>query len=134
MGVAQLKELPKILKVKMENYKLYKSKINQIQGLNLADVPDYANSNYWMYALQIDQKKYGLDRDGLLKKFLKNNIQVRPMWYLNHLQKPYEKCQTYMIKKAQQMLKKTLNLPCSVGLSRAQILKTVNILKNGNSR
>jgi len=48
----------------------------------------------------VNKQKYGLDKDALMKSFLKNNVEVRPLWYLNHLQKPYKGCQTYKIEKA----------------------------------
>ena len=57
-------------------------------------------------------------------------IETRPVWHLNHLQKPYGKCQAYKIEKALQLLETTLNIPSSVGLTEAEIARVVESLKN----
>jgi len=128
LGVAQLEQLPGFIKIKKRNYNTYKQGIDQIPGLHLAETPDYANNNNWMYALQIDQEKYGKDRDKLMA-FLSNNIQTRPLWYLNHLQKPFKDLQSYNIEKASALWENTLNIPCSVNLTANDIKKVINLLK-----
>jgi len=124
LGVAQLEQLPEYIEIKKRNYRFYKKEIDKISGLHLAETPDYAENNYWMYALQIDKEIYGKDREELMKYLWDHKIQTRPVWYLNHLQKPYKNCQTYKIEKAVELLGKTLNIPCSVNL-RYEDIKTV---------
>ncbi len=129
LGLAQLGELKKIISIKQKNYLRYKNKISQISGLDLVDVPSFAENNYWMYALRVDQKVYGRNRDELLKLFYKENIQVRPLWQLNHRQKPYIRCQRYKIKQANMMYEQTINIPCSAGLKQNQINKVIRLLR-----
>jgi len=129
MGVAQLEKLPEYLKIKENNYKLYKEEIDKIPGLHLSEVPNYADNNHWMYELQIDKDIYGKDREELMQYFAENKIQSRPVWYLNHWQKPYKDCQTYWIEKAVELWKKTLNIPCSVKLTTKDIEKVITFLK-----
>jgi len=129
MGVAQLEQLPEFLKIKTQNFELYKEQIDKISGLHLAESPDYANNNHWMYPLQIDKDVYGRDREKLMKYLSENKIQTRPVWYLNHLQKPYKDCQNYEIEKAIEFWENTLNIPCSVNLTEKQLDKVCNILK-----
>lgn len=131
LGVAQLEQLPNFLKIKENNYEIYKIHINNIPGLNFAESPDYANNNHWMYPLRIDNNIYGRNREELMKKLSENNIQTRPVWYLNHLQKPYKYCQNYKIEKATELWENTLNIPCSVGLTDAQINEVLSALKKG---
>ncbi len=129
IGVAQLEQLPEFLKVKKKNYDLYQELLKEIPGLQLAPLPDYAENNRWLYALQIDEQQYGLNRDQLMEKFLVNGVQVRPIWYLNHWQKPYRNFQTYHIEKAPALFTKTLNLPSSVNLKQTEIEEIIAILK-----
>lgn len=121
LGLAQLEQLEKYLKIKKENYNYYKKQIDSIEGLYLAEVPDYADNNHWMYALRIDEISYGKGRDELMTFLHKNKIQTRPVWYLNHLQKEYIKYQAYYIENAQMLLNNTLNIPCSVNLNNDNI-------------
>jgi len=129
LGVAQLENIEKFITIKKNNYNTYKNAINNIPGLSLAEVPDYADSNYWMYALVIDKNIYGKDREQLMKYLGENEIQSRPLWQLNHLQKPYKECYSYKIEKSYELLDNTLNIPCSVNLLKEDIDFVIEKLK-----
>jgi perosamine synthetase len=131
LGVAQLEQLPKYLDIKRGNYQTYKNEIDKIPGLHLADPPEYATSNYWMYPVQIDKYIYGKDREGVMSHLADKKIQTRPVWYLNHQQKPYKDCQNYKIEMAYKMWEKTLNIPCSVNLKEDEIKRVIEGLKHG---
>jgi perosamine synthetase len=128
LGVAQLEQLPSILKRKKEIYDFYQSTIENIDGLSLSKVPDYAHNNHWLNLLQIDSKVYNEDRGVLMKRLEENGIQVRPVWKLNHEQKPYKDCQYYKIEKAKKLVKNSLCLPSSSNLSNENLNKIVSVL------
>ncbi len=130
LGVAQLEKLEEYINIKKNNFFKYKTLINEIEGLEFIEPPKYARNNFWMYALKIDEKKYGINRDDLMIEFKKSNVQTRPVWFLNNLQKPYQNCQTYKIQKAFEINKSVLNIPCSVNLKDNEIEKVVSVLKN----
>jgi len=121
MGVAQLEQLRKFLKAKKNTYNTYKERVNVISGLKVAAVPDYADNNHWMVAMQIDKETYAKEWKTLMEYFRQKGIETRPIWHLNHLQKQYKNCQTYKIEKAFELMEKTLNIPCSVGITTEQI-------------
>jgi dTDP-4-amino-4,6-dideoxygalactose transaminase len=129
VGVAQLERLSEFIAAKRENYNSYKKAIENIPGLHLAQMPSYANNNCWMYALQVDRKDYGESKETLIQRLTLDGIEVRPLWYLNHLQKPYRNCQTYKIEKAYCMYDKTIILPCSVSLTSEDIDFVIEKLK-----
>ena len=129
MGVGQLEQLAKYLEIKKRNYLGYKSQVDTIPGLRLAEVPPYAANNHWMYAMQIDKEKQGRDREQLMAEFGRRGIQTRPLWQLNHRQRPYQNCQHYQIDRAGRMLEVTLNLPCSVDLTREQMQRVIEVLR-----
>ena len=54
---------------------------------------------------------------------LKNKISVRPVWKLNHLQKPFKNFQQYKIKNANKLVKSSLCLPSSPSLTKKQLKK-----------
>jgi dTDP-4-amino-4,6-dideoxygalactose transaminase len=117
LGVAQLEKMDEFVQRKKKNYLVYKESFNAIHGVDLAAAPDYADNNYWMYALQVKNAAKGSKRDGLMSYLAGKKIQTRPVWYLNHLQRPYRNCRSYEIIKSIELYDKTLNIPCSVGLS-----------------
>ena len=129
LGLAQLEQLEDFIKVKKENYDLYKNEINDIPGLRILDFKNSIRPNYWFYALYVEQG-YALNRDQIIKYLASKKIQARPIWGLISDQKPYEGSQIYKIDKAKQYLDKVVNIPCSSNLSREDVLTVINILKN----
>ena len=128
LGVAQLEQLQGFIKRKQKNYFYYKKAINDINGLTIAERPPYARNNHWMNLLQIDSEIYGEDRISIMRKLEKKGIQSRPVWNLNHLQKPYQDCQKYKIELADELLNQSLCLPSSSNLKSRDIDKIINCL------
>ena len=116
MGVAQLEQLPKFLKRKDDISRYYKTEIEGVEGVALATVPDYAENNHWMNIIQVYSEIYGDDIETLMLQLKQSGIQTRPVWHLNHLQKPYENNYSFMIENAPLLLKKSLCLPSSTKL------------------
>lgn len=130
MGVAQLERLSNYIEIKKRNYLAYRQAINNvIPGLCIADTPGYAESNYWFYSLQINEREYGKTPEALMQVMAEYGIQTRPVWFLNHLQKPYLKCSSYKIDKAIELHKNSLNIPCSVNLKQKQIDTIISLLR-----
>ena len=73
-----------------------------------------------MNLLQIDTGIYGEDREELMKKLEEKGIQSRPVWKLNHEQKPYKDCQYYKIENAKKLVENSLCLPSSINITKAQ--------------
>jgi aminotransferase in exopolysaccharide biosynthesis len=131
IGVAQLEQLPLFLETKKRNYNLYKELLSGTNGLHLAGVPEYADNNYWMYALQVNREVYGMGAGELIQHLSggRPGIQTRPVWHLNHKQKHLSQYQSYRIEKAEQLHSQTVNLPCSTGLSENEISEIIKKIK-----
>jgi len=129
LGVAQLETLPAFLRTKRKNWEAYRAAVAEIEGLHIAPGPDYADNNYWMYALQIDAARYGKDREQLMEHLRQAGIQSRPVWHLNHLQKPFVGEQHFEIEKAFELAEITLNIPCSTNLTDAEVARVVDALR-----
>ena len=54
LGVAQLEQLPDILKRKKKYIIFIKKELKNIDGLSISKVPYYANNNHWINLLDID--------------------------------------------------------------------------------
>lgn len=128
LGLAQLEKLEDFIKVKKDNYDFYKDEIQKISGLEILAFKDTIRSNYWFYALYVEQG-YALNRDQIIKYLASKKIQARPIWGLISDQKPYEGSQTYKIDKAGQYLEKVVNIPCSSNLSREDVAYVIECLK-----
>ena len=128
LGLAQLEQLKQFITIKQSNYELYRKLLAPVKGVKLMGVPQGTLPNYWFYSLLIDEKEYGMDREKLMSYLEKKQVQSRPIWYLNHWQRPYRKNQAYKIEKAPGFWKRVLNLPCSTSLQAKDVGYVVSII------
>jgi dTDP-4-amino-4,6-dideoxygalactose transaminase len=125
-----LEQLSGFLERKKEIFQQYQTALNDVDGLYIADVPDYADNNHWMNILQINSAVYSEDREVLMNRLEENGIQTRPVWALNHLQRPYKDYQSYRIEKAAELVEKSLCLPSGCSLDDLQITIVISGLNN----
>jgi dTDP-4-amino-4,6-dideoxygalactose transaminase len=128
LGVAQLEQLSGFLVRRKTIYSNYVAGVKDINGLSIAAVPEYAENNHWINILQIDPEVYGRDRETLMSCLEAQGIQARPVWYANHIQKPFIKCQTYKMENAEKLIENSLCLPSSNQLKEDDILQIVSCL------
>ncbi len=121
VGVSQLRNLKKIIIKKKQINSLYSKYLNKIKDLNILKAPDYCKSNYWLTILVIKKgKKTNFIKDKLIKYLKKKDIEVRSIWFPNHLQKPFIKYQKIKINNAERIFNQGLCLPSSYNLTKKQ--------------
>ena len=120
IGLAQLEVLSKYIKRKKIIHERYKKKINKIKYLSISSTPYYASNNYWLNILEIKKNLTKKKLSKIIKYFLKNKIEVRPLWYPNHLQNKFKDCQTYKLNNINKIYKNRLCLPSSSQLTKKQ--------------
>ena len=120
LGLAQLESLSKYIKKKKVIHERYKAKINKIKYLSISNTPYYAVCNYWLNILEINKNLSKKKLSKIIKYFFKNGIEVRPLWYPNHLQKKYKNCQTYKLNNINKIYLNRLCLPSSPQLTKSQ--------------
>ena len=124
--MAQLEKIPNYLKRKKEIYNQYISCVKKIESFNIADIPNYSNNNHWLNIFLRDS----IEIDKVIDYLSCENIETRPIWQLNHLQRPYNSCQSYKINNALKLINQSLCLPSSVSITYKQISRVINELKN----
>ena len=78
--------------------------------------------------MQIDSSAYNHNIENLMQRFDQKGIQTRPVWKLNHLQKPYKKFQNYKIINSSKLVENSLCLPSSFNLSDDDLNKVFKVL------
>jgi perosamine synthetase len=117
LGVAQLQQLAGFIQKKQEIFKVYTKGLENNSDLRIADVPNYSENNHWLTILQLNGGDYTEKRKQLFEKLSSRGIQTRPVWQLNHLQLPYQGCQSFEVEKALSLLDRSLCMPSSAGMS-----------------
>jgi len=129
LGCAQLEQLEHFIDIKRRNFDIYHKRLSKIERIRLVEEPAYAKSNYWLYTLKLDRSQDVEKRNTLLKELKNEGVQSRPLWELNHRQKPYSNCQTYKIENAVILHRTCINLPSSPSLNENQIQHICDVIE-----
>lgn len=127
LGLAQLERLEEFIEVKKENYFLYKELLKDSKIGSVLEFNDNLRPNYWFYCYVLKEPNPDL-RDKLIRYFADNSIQVRPIWKLNHTQRPFLKFKAMNSEQAQIYYNSIINLPCSSNLSVDQVKRVCKVL------
>ncbi len=125
VGLAQLEKINKFVEKKRYINDFYKKELSDITELKVRPVPNYAQNNFWMSAIEVAPK----DQEKLISFLARENIQTRPMWHLCHLQKPYRKNFCLQIENALKYQSSIINIPCSTGITNQQLVEVVTNIR-----
>ena len=129
LGLAQFEKLQFYLKKKKEIRNLYFKEFRDTKNIHLLNSPDYSRNNNWLNLIKIETK---IDIFKIIKKLKKYNIDSRPVWKPNHLQLPFRKFEKFKLKNYKNLIKNILCIPSSANLTKKDIKKISNILKEIN--
>lgn len=121
LGTSQMDQLEHFIAVKKRNYLRYAAELNGVFGLKMLPVNEKTRPNYWFYSLLVDEAKYGMSRNELIKALDQHQVETRPIWKLIHTNLPYQSNQAYQIEKAYEFENCIINLPCSTNLSEREV-------------
>ena len=77
LGLGQFENISNVFKEKERIYKRYKSNLQNIKGINIPAVRDWATKYImWVFNIYLDEK-FPISRDELTKKLKEKNIETR---------------------------------------------------------
>lgn len=119
LGLAQLEELDSFLKVKQHNYEYYCKALAECRYGEMLPFSS-GSSNHWFYSFALKEPD-AARRDRLIHYMNDQNIQVRPIWKLNHTQTPFLQFRAMNCATAQRFYDSVINIPCSTNLTEVQL-------------
>lgn len=122
LGCAQLEQLPTFLEKKRELARLYNERFSRAEGLIFVSEPQFAQSNYWLNAIQLTKPNLEL-RDAILEKTNDIGIMTRPTWTAMHKLEMYKNCPQMNLDVTEVIEASLINIPSSPSL--------VNLVKMG---
>ena len=128
LGIAQLETLEERVATKRKNFALYERALGRDR---LVQQAAWSEANRWFYGYLCSD---GAAKTRLLEACAAADIQVRPLWYPNHLQRPYRDMQSYQIKEALSFYDRVVSLPCSLSLTKEQIACVVDVVRRAEGR
>lgn len=125
LGIAQLEQLEKRVHRKREIHALYQKLIEKKDLGQVIPEVTGTKSNHWLSAVRL-MKPIALRE--VVSGMREEGIEVRPIWKLNHLQKPYVQCEAYHIKNAPVELARCLTVPSTPDLTDEHVSRVVESL------
>lgn len=110
MGISQLKNLNRIIKKNRSLFKEYMSFFNSNNEIKVQKEPKYSRSNYWLQTLVLNGK-LSSKRDMIIKKFIKNQVEVRAGWDLLSETKMYKNCPKMKLENSKKLISRIINIP-----------------------
>ena len=135
VGRGQLVVLDERVRSKQEIFSTYKSALEHIEGLKFMPEASYGISNRWLTTLTINENVARFNKDEVIKKLEKENIESRPVWKPMHLQPLYKEFEYFISDKgdiSQMLFNNGLCLPSGTSLSINDQEKIIDIILSFN--
>jgi perosamine synthetase len=81
LGSGQLSHISDFLATKIHMAKEYEKGLSGIRGITLPVTRDWATHVYWMYAILIDEQKFGMNKDEFRAQLLSKGVDTRDFFY-----------------------------------------------------
>ena len=111
LGVAQIEQLPEIIKSKRTLANKYIELFSSIKDVNFVKEPKNSSSNYWLNAVSLKNRE---ERDRFLEYTNSNGVMTRPIWELMNRLPMFKDCQTESIENSEWLVDRIVNIPSSI--------------------
>ncbi|MFV1991660.1 MAG: DegT/DnrJ/EryC1/StrS family aminotransferase, partial [Acidimicrobiales bacterium] len=124
LGIAQLEQLEGFLSSKGQIAAEYRSCLD---GLELTPPPseEWAIPSFWLYSILLEHD----DRDAVLEFLNASKIAARPLWPPIHEQTPYRHLERLGGEVSQDIYRRGVSLPSSVGLTSTEIKRVAQAVR-----
>lgn len=110
LACAQLEMLSSFVKNKRELANHYQQFFKE-QKIVFKDEPSDSVSNYWLCAVQLENKE---EQELFLKETNENGVMTRPVWTLMHKLKMFQNCEHDQLENSVFLADRIVNIPSSV--------------------
>ncbi|MBI3550098.1 MAG: DegT/DnrJ/EryC1/StrS family aminotransferase [Elusimicrobia bacterium] len=137
IGLAQLEKIEDAVDRRRAHAAFYNSRLAGLPGLTLPVERPYAKNVYWMYGVVVDEKKAGVDRDGLANRLLERGVETRPFFKPMRRQRPV--VERFGASKAKhpvtdRIARQGLYLPSGTGLTNEELTSICGAVQDSLGR
>lgn len=133
IGRGQLKVLNERIAKKKEIYEFYKKSFEDIADIEMMNICNYGESNYWLSVCTINKDSKAKPID-VIKALEKENIESRPVWKPMHLQPIFEKYKFFSGLEqrsiSEDLFERGICLPSDTKISKKEIYKVIEIVES----
>ena len=121
IGLAQLEVLDERVAARERNFRFYSERLSQLPGITLMPQAPYAQSNYWLSVIRIDEREFGNSVEDVRKALEKQNIESRRVWKPLHQQPAFATYRCRGGSVADQLFENGLCLPSGSSLTEGDL-------------
>jgi dTDP-4-amino-4,6-dideoxygalactose transaminase len=131
LGISQLKRIKKMNLQRKKAFEYYNSKLSYINGITVPLLPPKEEHACHLYIVKI-HKDYGMSRDDLFLKLLKNGIRSSVHYKPLHKFSVFKKlAKVYdSLKNSKELYKEIISLPLYSQISKSEQDEVINYFKN----
>lgn len=115
LGCAQLEQMATFLEHKRQLAERYRQAFAGTAGVRFIEEPAFAQSNYWLNALILDEAEEGM-REAILQVGNQAGFMMRPVWALMHRLPMYQNCPRMPLPVAERLERRLINIPSGATL------------------
>ena len=130
VGRAQLEVLEERITQRRSVFRYYRSHLSDLPGITFMPEAGYGQSTRWLTCLEVDAEAFGADREMVRLALEAENIESRPVWKPLHLLPLFEGCEVVGGRVAERIFSSGLCLPSSSSLSRGELTRIVEVVRN----
>lgn len=131
LGIEGLKILPKSLRMRLKLVNLYKKELAELVGISFQEITPNGFSVYKDLTILVDEKKFGISRNNLLKELLKNNIETKVYFSPPlHKKKVYRKYRRISLPQTDSLSHRIMSLPLYSYMPEDNVMKVCSAIKN----
>jgi perosamine synthetase len=119
VGCAQMEQLEAYIAAKRKTAARYTERLQNVPGIVPMGSAPWAGSTFWMYTILVEEDTFGMDSRELMRELNSQKIQCRPLWQPIHQSPAHATRETLVMPVAEQLARRALSLPCSVGLTES---------------
>ena len=131
IGRGQLKVLNDRITKKKEIYNLYKDAFKDIHEIEMMNICEYGNSNYWLSVMTLREESEVKPIE-IIEKLEEYNIESRPVWKPMHLQPIFKQYPFYTVSEdisvSEDYFNRGICLPSDTKMTKTQQQKVINII------
>lgn len=125
VGRGQLQVLEKRVKRKREIFETYLAELGDLPGVDFMPEPAYGQASRWLTCLSVNPELAGIDRNYIISRLERHNIESRPTWKPMHLQPLYKDCKIIGGEVSEEIFARGLCLPSGTGMSDQDLERVI---------
>jgi dTDP-4-amino-4,6-dideoxygalactose transaminase len=129
VGLAQLPDLAARVEGRRARFARYQEGLCDLPGLSFMPEPGWARATRWLTVIQVNPRRFGVDRETIRRALAAEGIESRPVWKPLHLQPAFRDAPRSGGAVAAALFEHGLCLPSGHGMSRAEEARVIAILR-----